>query len=146
MRDRAWVLVAAVTLSACAAAPPPETIAPPGITPDDVVWYNRIRVFPPPLYSRMYDRMEACTGVEGVEGGFRRLRWSVARGIIERRSMDALAGVWFPGPPRVIGLDFEYVYDPQTVAHEILHDLLDGGNEVHPDPRFVRCIRSVRGW
>lgn len=122
-RPARWALAVLLGLIGCTEADP---LPPPERTPFD----------PPPVYDTLWADVEACSG---RTGDARRVRWFLA---------DS-----FPGRPRrlaqwdtghVITLRRDLDVALPIVAHEILHDLLQGDRE-HEDPAWLDCALPVAG-
>lgn len=120
-------------LLACAGAggPRPETRASSGV----IRSFGAHEFEPTPMHETVYRMMERCTGREGdLEG----LTWKVALWVDSPDRDRALKAGWHrDGEQREVVFYEEYVFDGETVSHEILHDLYDG--EVPLDVA-ERCI------
>lgn len=102
-----------------------------------IFWHGAVDIKPPAAYEPLYEQLSACTE---IERSFQDIRWLVAQWIAE---FDPAAGqvknveaVWLNN--RTIVLRLENVYNKRVVAHEMLHDLLEGGE--HTDPVFSFCL------
>lgn len=88
---------------------------------------------PPEVYREWWARVEQCSG---RAGRFERIEWYWMEGAtFTADGGSGRVGMWYPGH-RI------YIAKPDTlrafvVQHEMLHDLLNGGE--HSDPAFRTC-------
>ncbi len=91
---------------------------------------------PPASYARLWDEVQACSGRTGEMD---RVTWHRVAGFAGRPRRLAQ---WEPG--RTITIRDDIVVALPIVAHEMLHDLLDGDAE-HQDPAWRECALPVAG-
>ncbi len=114
---------------------------------------NHKQFIPTPWHIAQYLIVEECTG---IKGDVSRVDWFVADAILTFPDpkisvwealnafspSDRKGGQWHPiedSDRSSITFDARFVFDHQTVRHEILHDLLWGGE--HSNPLFARCTQ-----
>lgn len=90
----------------------------------------------PRVYSQWWKEVEQCAHLQGA---FKRIRWFVLPG--ESFACAAVPhgsciGLW---QDHNIILAEERLRDPVTVKHEMLHDLIPGGDGLHESPLFHLC-------
>lgn len=86
--------------------------------------YGEREFQPTPVHETVYRMMEDCTG---VEGDFETVSWKVALWVDSPTRDSALRAGWHrDGDLREIIFYEEYVFDAETISHEVLHDLYDG--------------------
>jgi hypothetical protein len=79
---------------------------------------------PTPVHETVYRMMEECTGIEGDPGA---VHWKVALWVDSPSNETALKAGWHrDGDYREIVFYEEYVFNAETISHEVLHDLYDG--------------------
>lgn len=91
---------------------------------------------PPPAYSTLWRQVEACSGRAADPA---RVRWHRVDSFPGR---PLRLGQWEAG--HVITLRTDMQGALPIVAHEILHDLLEGDAE-HADPAWLDCALPVAG-
>lgn len=95
---------------------------------------------PTPVHETVYRMMEECTG---REGDLEAVQWTVALWVDSPARRSALRAGWHrDGDHREILFYEEFVFDAETISHEVLHDLYDG--EVPLDVAD-RCMLDGRG-
>lgn len=90
----------------------------------------------PPVYAQWWLEVENCSHLHGV---FKRLRWYVLPGESFACSVvpfGSCLGLWWRH--RIV-LAHARLQDPVTVKHEMLHDLIIGGDVLHASPLFHEC-------
>ena len=79
---------------------------------------------PTRIHRTVYRMMEECTGREGDVDA---VHWTVALWLDSPERRAALRGGWHrDGEHREILFYEEFVFDAETISHEVLHDLYDG--------------------
>jgi hypothetical protein len=98
----------------------------------DVTGVEEIRteMLPPPVYETLWERVQACSG---HTGDFRRLRWYWVRFFPD----GAAAKAQWNGRHEIT-LALAALDNHAVVAHELLHELLEG-DPVHADPAWDVC-------
>lgn len=121
---RSMILMLAFVVAACASPTAPTVdYEVAGAAPLD----------PPAWYAEVHAELVACAGTsEPFEG----VRWFLADRI-EATGMPVVAGLWLPGD--TIYLAQPWDEDPRVVRHELLHHLLQRGNEIHGGAIMARC-------
>lgn len=88
---------------------------------------------PPAVYQRWYDAVAECAGVR--HANVNRITWELADSLNTPPGSREVLGAW--EPPHTIRLRREYRNVEWVVQHEMLHDLLQTGEE--PAPPFGTC-------
>ncbi len=112
---------------------------------------NYAEIPPSPWHEEQYASVERCAQ---ITGDIRRVHWFVADMILNFRNPgqtvdealkdfrpgDRKGGLWAPlgdTGESVIVLDRMRLYHTKIVRHEVVHDLLWGGD--HDNPLFAKC-------
>lgn len=122
----ALTILLAATLALGACTEPERRAAPLARTPFD----------PPAVYDTLWAQVEACSGRTGDPA---RVRWFLADSFPGRPRRLAQ---WEPGHMIILRTDVDVALP--IVAHEILHDLLEG-DRAHEDPSWLACALPVAG-
>lgn len=86
--------------------------------------YGEREFEPTRVHETIYEMMEECTG---VEGDVERVHWKVALWVDSPTNEAALRAGWHrDGDYREIIFYEEFVFDGETISHEVLHDLYGG--------------------
>lgn len=91
---------------------------------------------PPPVYDTLWYDVETCSGRSGDP---RRVRWFLADSFPGRPLRLAQ---WTPDRRITLRSDLDVALP--IVAHEMLHDLLDGDPD-HDDGAWLECALPVHG-
>lgn len=129
--------LAALLLLACGGTLPVVQQGPPPDA-DFTRFYGEVPRTPTTMHSFIYAMMEECVG---VKGDFSLIRWFDADFVINSH-FQRVGGIWIKAP-RIIVIDAKVFSEPPVISHEIIHDLLGGGNADHDDVSgdtyFERC-------
>ncbi len=120
-RVRGFGLLGAVLLAACSEPTSPEV---PG----------RVEFAPPDVYADWWEQIERCAG---EEGDYDRVRWFRVDRFQDR---PTLLGQWNSNHEITIRADLLDAFP--IVAHEMLHDLLDGDRR-HMDLAWLNCALPI---
>lgn len=86
--------------------------------------YGEREFEPTRVHETVYRMMEECAGIEGDPEA---IHWKVALWVDSPSNEAALKAGWHrDGDYREIVFYEEYVFDAETISHEVLHDLYDG--------------------
>ena len=88
----------------------------------------------PRIHYLVYHVTMACLKQRGDP---KKIQWRMAQAIYDRNNNRYVAGLYIHADStRKIILDIEYLFDPQTISHEVLHDLTQRPDN---DPDFGRA-------